>query len=198
MTQPKSTTRATANNFPPSLARVWPTVTLAFGVFLFGLLAIEWDPIQAQEVQSKQKIDRKAPSTSLPATKSLTDGQKVAAAELTRLIDREINKRLQAEKAKSTGLCSDEEFIRRVYLDLVGVIPTAEMVTAFLDSKEKDKRAKLIDELLNDSRFGHYIAETWVIQMIPRFEQPRSQRQAARKLAGRELQQEQAAQRDRL
>ena len=143
-------------------------VTLAFGVFVFGLLAIDWNSAEAQEIKTKQKNDKKGPSNSLPIAKSLTNGQKVAAAELTRLIDQEINKRIQAEKAKSAGLCSDEEFIRRVYLDLVGVIPTAETVTAFLSSKEADKRARLIDELLKDSRFGHYIAESWAIQMVPR------------------------------
>jgi hypothetical protein len=168
MTQSKKTKRVTTTS------RAWPTVTLAFGAFLFGALAIEWDSAQAQEVKTKQKLpfadkkSSKAPSGTTPVAKSLTNGQKVAAAELTKLIDQEINKRLQAEKAKSTGLCSDEEFIRRVYLDIIGTIPTADKVTAFLSSKEPNKRAKVIDELLADARFGHYIAETWAVQMIPR------------------------------
>jgi hypothetical protein len=155
--------------------RAWPIATLAFGVFLFGLFAMDWDAAQAQEVKTKQKTPfadkkgaSKTPSSTLPVAKSLTNGQKIAAAELTKLIDQEINKRLQAEKVKSTGLCSDEEFIRRVYLDIVGVIPTADKVTAFLASKEPNKRAKVIDDLLADARFGHFIAETWAIQMIPR------------------------------
>lgn len=175
MTQTNKNKRVTKNiqPLPRSWARAWPMVTLAFGVFLFGLLAIDWDSAQAQEVKSKQKTPAadkkaKAPSASLPAAASLTKGQKVAAAELTRLIDQEINKRLQAEKVKSAGVCSDEEFIRRAYLDIIGVIPPAAKVTAFLDSKEKDKRAKVVEELLADSRFGHYIAETWAVQMIPR------------------------------
>jgi hypothetical protein len=47
-------------------------------------------------------------------------------------------------------------------------VPTADKVTAFLSSKDPQKRAKLIDELLADPRFGSSIAEAWVINMMPR------------------------------
>ena len=42
---------------------------------------------------------------------------------------------------------TDEEFLRRVYLDITGTIPTADKARAFLDDKSPDKRAKLIDEM---------------------------------------------------
>jgi hypothetical protein len=42
---------------------------------------------------------------------------------------------------------SDEEFLRRVYLDLLGQLPTPEEVQSFLDDASADKRAKLIDRL---------------------------------------------------
>lgn len=157
--------------------------TLAFGVFVFGLLASDFEPAQAQEAKTKQRVpfaDKKgyAPkSKNLPVAESLTKGQKIVADQLTKLIDQEINKRLQAEKVKPAGKCSDEEFIRRVYLDIVGTIPSADKVKAFLDSKEKDKRSKLIDELLADARFGHTIAESWAIMMIPRESNNRALRQ---------------------
>src|SRR5581483_5588314 len=61
----------------------------------------------------------------------------------------------------------DAEFLRRAYLDLVGVIPTAEKAQAFLDSTDANKRAALIDELLADPRFGHQIAETWAGLLLP-------------------------------
>jgi hypothetical protein len=158
-----------------SWTRAWPIVTLTFGVLVFSALALEWDPVHAQDApktkapkaEVKKGVYNPNPKT-LPVAKSLTAGQKVDAAALTKLIDQEINKRLQAEKATSAGLCDDAEFIRRVYLDLVGTIPTADRVSTFLASKEPDKRAKLIDELLADSRFGHAIAETWANLMIPR------------------------------
>ena len=157
-----------------SWAQAWPMVTLMFAAILFGVLAFDWDPAQAQETaQPKAKAKAKNPefapkSKNLPVANSLTNGKKVDAVVLAKLIDQEINKRIKADGAKSTGLCTDEEFVRRVHLDLVGVIPTAEKVTAFLASKDSQKRSKLIDELLADSRFGHAIAESWAINLIPR------------------------------
>ena len=104
----------------------------------------------------------------LPEAKSLTNGQKIDAVALTKLIDQEISKRLAAENVKPAARCTDEEFIRRVYLDIVGVIPTREKVQAFLDDKSTDRRAKLVDELLTSNRFGNFIAEMWAINMVPR------------------------------
>jgi hypothetical protein len=47
-----------------------------------------------------------------------------------------------------SGLCDDATFLRRAYLDAIGCLPTVEESTAFLNSKEPDKRKKLIDKLL--------------------------------------------------
>jgi Protein of unknown function (DUF1549)/Protein of unknown function (DUF1553) len=158
-----------------SISRLWTMVTLAFAALLFGALTVDWDRAEAQQKKAKAKqpfeskkagYEPKARNT--PVAKSLTNGQKIDAAALTKLINQEITKRLNAENVKAAGQCSDEEFIRRVYLDLVGVIPTREKVTAFLADKSTDRRAKLVDELLDNSRFGHYIAETWVNHMVPR------------------------------
>jgi hypothetical protein len=161
-----------------SWTRAWPTVTLSFAVLLFGGLLLEWDPIEIEAQVVKGKAKAKTPdvkkaeyapkSKNLPVARSLTNGKKVEAAELTKLIDQEIAKRIKAEKATTTGLCDDSEFIRRAYLDIVGVIPPASKVTEFLDSKDANKRSKLIDELLADPRFGNYLAEMWAIHLIPR------------------------------
>jgi hypothetical protein len=61
--------------------------------------------------------------------------------------------RLAAAKFREIGiapspLCDDATFLRRAYLDATGTLPTPEQAVAFLDSKDADKRAKLIDELL--------------------------------------------------
>ena len=57
-------------------------------------------------------------------------------------------------------LCTDAEFLRRVYLDLTGVIPSTDKARAFLDSTDTSKRAKLIDELL-ESHFDHTHSPDW-------------------------------------
>ncbi len=45
-------------------------------------------------------------------------------------------------------LCSDAAFLRRAYLDLIGVIPTAAEARRFLEDQSPDKRVRLVDELL--------------------------------------------------
>ena len=57
-------------------------------------------------------------------------------------------------------LCNDEVFIRRVYLDIAGVVPTAEETTRFLADADAKKRDKLVDELLGRKEF----IELWVMK----------------------------------
>ncbi|MBA4187124.1 MAG: hypothetical protein C0467_03815 [Planctomycetaceae bacterium] len=59
------------------------------------------------------------------------------------------------------GVCSDEVFLRRVYLDVTGSLPSPEAARAFLDSKEVDKRAKLIDILLEREEYALFWALKW-------------------------------------
>ncbi|MBI2806326.1 MAG: DUF1553 domain-containing protein [Planctomycetes bacterium] len=153
-----------------SWSRAWFMVMLAFSALTMGAVAFDQDQAlaQAPKAKAKTKAEPSRKTKNLPVAKSLTAGVKIDGAALTRLIDQEINKRITQEKAKSSGLCDDAEFARRVYLDLVGVIPTGEKLAAFLASKDANKRAKLIDELLADSRFGSHVAEQWANVMIPR------------------------------
>src|SRR5205807_1528155 len=58
-------------------------------------------------------------------------------------------------------LCTDAEFIRRAYLDAAGMLPTPDEVRRFLASPAADKRARLIDSLLERSEFVDYWAYKW-------------------------------------
>jgi Protein of unknown function (DUF1553)/Protein of unknown function (DUF1549) len=58
-------------------------------------------------------------------------------------------------------ISSDEEFVRRVYLDLTGKIPLPVRTRAFLESKDPNKRADLIDELLKGDDYAKYFASQW-------------------------------------
>ena len=66
------------------------------------------------------------------------------AATLTESIDRQIDARLETEKLNRVAPADDAEFLRRVYLDLHGVVPSAERAARFLDSRDREKRAQLI------------------------------------------------------
>ncbi|HND51868.1 MAG TPA: DUF1549 domain-containing protein, partial [Pirellulaceae bacterium] len=58
-------------------------------------------------------------------------------------------------------LCSDSEFIRRVYLDVTGVLPTPDQVRAFLADTTADKRKRVIDELLQRPEYADYFTVKW-------------------------------------
>jgi len=98
------------------------------------------------------------------ATAQAADEKHLVAA---RTIDAEINKALAADSIKASPLADDAEFLRRVYLDLTGIVPTAEQAQAFLTSTESNKRAKLIDELLASPRYAKFWAENWANLTIP-------------------------------
>src|SRR5437868_771910 len=88
----------------------------------------------------------------------------LAAAEppsspLHERIDREIVAALPKWKLdRPAEVADDEEFIRRLTLDLVGVIPRADDVRAFLADQAADKRAKLIDRLLASDEHALHMA----------------------------------------
>jgi hypothetical protein len=63
-------------------------------------------------------------------------------------IDREVFARLRRLNMAPSDLAPDEEFLRRVYIDTIGALPSPDEVRAFLASKDPDRRAKKIDELL--------------------------------------------------
>lgn len=82
-------------------------------------------------------------------------------SRVTQLIDGDIDGTLTANGIKPSGDASDAEFLRRVSLDIIGHIPTAEKAEAFLLSKDPDRRRKLIDELLGDPQYGEHFAGIW-------------------------------------
>ena len=67
-------------------------------------------------------------------------------------------KQLGIEPSKS---CSDEVFLRRAYLDVIGTLPTPEEATRFLRDPDAGKRAALIDRLLGRDEFADYWALKW-------------------------------------
>ena len=70
-------------------------------------------------------------------------------------------------------MADDHEWIRRVYLDIVGHIPPLEEVDAFVKDKDKSKRSKLIDKLLEDPGYVRNMTTVWtnntIGQQTPRF-----------------------------
>jgi hypothetical protein len=70
-------------------------------------------------------------------------------------------------------LCGDEQFIRRLSLDLTATLPTPAQVQAFLADTDPQKRDKLIDRLLDSEEYSYYFANKWAdILRVKRRNQP--------------------------
>jgi len=76
-----------------------------------------------------------------------------SAAPRNNLIDHILFDRMERDGVASAPLCSDQEFIRRVYLDLTGRIPSPEDITAFLEDQASNKRDALVDRLVNSPEY---------------------------------------------
>jgi hypothetical protein len=83
------------------------------------------------------------------------------ASELAGLIDQHVDSRLKADKVPEAERADDAEFLRRVYLDLHGVVPTAEQAAQFLADSQPDRRVRLVDALLASPRYGEYLGDIW-------------------------------------
>ncbi len=73
-------------------------------------------------------------------------------------IDEIVFARLQALNITPARLCSDPVFVRRVYLDVIGTLPTAAEAQQFILDRSPDKRRILIDRLLARDEFADYLA----------------------------------------
>ena len=62
---------------------------------------------------------------------------------------------------KPAHLCSDSVFLRRAWLDITGTLPTAKQAAEFLSSKDPNKRAALIDQLLSSEEYVQYWGMKW-------------------------------------
>ena len=76
-------------------------------------------------------------------------------------IDTLVFRRLKSADIEPAKLSSDAVFVRRVYLDVIGTLPTAQEARTFLLDDDPDKRAKLIDRLFEHDAFADYWAMRW-------------------------------------
>ncbi len=76
-------------------------------------------------------------------------------------IDDEILESLETLGLTPSPPCDDATYLRRVYLDLTGRLPSAERVNEFLENSLPDKRKVLVDELLQAEEFNEY----WTLQL---------------------------------
>ena len=87
---------------------------------------------------------------------------------LRSVIDAEVAAAWQRQGLTPAAPTTDAEFLRRVSLDLTGVIPSYAETTAFLADGAADKRERLIDRLLDDPRYAQHQADLWDLILFGR------------------------------
>lgn len=76
-------------------------------------------------------------------------------------IDELVLARLKQSRIQPAGICSDAVFVRRVYIDVIGTLPTPKEADNFLQDRNPNKRIALINRLLKREEFADYWTLKW-------------------------------------
>ena len=80
-----------------------------------------------------------------------------SAAKIDEMVDANYGR----HSTKPNSMTSDEQFLRRIYLDITGTIPSLKQVRLFASSSDSQKRSKLIDTLLNQEGYASNFYNYW-------------------------------------
>lgn len=89
------------------------------------------------------------------------DGFQWDAPTPNNYIDNLVNQKLAKLQYLPAQTCTDSEFIRRVYLDVIGLLPTIAETQTFLNDRDPAKRTRLIDNLLERDEYARFWALKW-------------------------------------
>lgn len=120
----------------------------------------QFEEVHRAMLGSKQDKASEAEKFTAEAARALP---RTSAGEIRRknLVDEHIFGRMDRDGIPHAGLSKDEEFIRRVYLDATGLVPSADKVREFTASKDPQKRDKLVDSLIGSEEFADQWAWFW-------------------------------------
>ena len=113
----------------------------------------EPDEYIAREASVREEVQARVMNFKGGRTANASRAVAPGSIELKGFIDAAIFGRLASAGVPSAQLTTDEEFVRRIYLDLTGRIPTLEQYRAFIGENNERKRVELIDRLLYSREF---------------------------------------------
>lgn len=119
--------------------------------------------LQPSDLKTKQRAVTKSqlpPRFELLST-PVDPAKHATAVAAAKQIDALVVANYPQHKVTPMPRADDAQFVRRIYLDIAGRIPTYKEVTAFLQSREPDKRTKLIDDLLGSDDYALHAFNYW-------------------------------------
>jgi hypothetical protein len=93
---------------------------------------------------------------------------KITAVDDVKWVNDRVAQLWAENNVKPSSVAPDGEFIRRAYLDIVGMVPSAEDAADFIKSRDKDKKAKLITSLVNSEEYTKYWSGIWSNLLVGR------------------------------
>ena len=119
-------------------------------------------PTKPQANEIKTKLPHQGDPLVLPFEMDKVDSNQAGQMQLAAIrIDKVINRKLLSEGVPVNAPSSDGEFVRRVYLDITGTIPTGREAYLFIASKQSNKRKALIDDLLGKPGYASHLFNYW-------------------------------------
>ena len=142
---------------------------------LLAILGLAQLPLALDAADRKSAAGKKAGS-------AVSQGALTGSArETVDFINQRIRQGWEDNEIKPSTMASDAEWVRRVHLDLIGAIPSLEVSEAFLKDRDRQKRTKLIDTLLDDPGYVRNWTTVWSNLLIGRRTPRRTSRGGMRK-----------------
>lgn len=107
------------------------------------------------------------PGNVVLADDAVSSARTMTWAEAASEIDALFAASWQREQVVPAPIASDEEYIRRIYLDLAGRIPAVSEVREFLESESPERRTEVVDHLLEDPAYVRHMTIVWRNALIP-------------------------------
>ncbi|MBA4065866.1 MAG: hypothetical protein C0501_19535 [Isosphaera sp.] len=139
-----------------------------------GLAAFEFTTVGVAKITPAGEVVRESPGETVLLVRYLAEVKPVRVVFLpdrpaanvpdppgATAIDRLVYAQLRELRLKPADLAPDHVFLRRAYLDTLGVLPTVAETRAFLADRDPKKRETLIDRLLERPEFAEYWAQKW-------------------------------------
>jgi hypothetical protein len=132
---------------------------LGLAVFQFGIVA----SMTLVVIDSALSDDAASSSSKLAkaGTAPATDARKISAEQLSARIDKLLAAVWKEKQITPAPLTSDEEFVRRIHLDIIGRVPSVAETLEFTSDTRPDKRQRLLEQLLERGAWAAHFANTW-------------------------------------
>ena len=127
----------------------------------------------AAQLANKVAVDKTKAATKPDTTGPIRSSNGVSSsgrslAEVVSFVDEKLADGWRDNKVSPSPVATDSEWLRRVYLDIVGHIPPASEVVAFLKDRDPRRRTVMIDRLLDDNDYVRHSTTVWSNLLVGR------------------------------